>query len=241
MMRVWNVCSDDGRITPADASADGTMPTRAFRYCEAMRLAAGTGMYVQAPQDLDLMWDGDTIHFRQWDDGQPMEWQPLQPSAWLPGWDDKWNASAPPELQGMAPPTLTALREAGLVQITLGIAVQIPDPWRVWVRPPANLPRHPTLDFFEGIMHCDRARFAFINARITRTNVPVPLRVDTPLAQLVPVHGSMFSVQNRREETAAPWDDIAASIQMAPNDKPAGSYAVEERKRIKSQEAPPTS
>ena len=42
----------------ADRSAAGSMPTRAFRYCEAMRTASALGWYVFPPMSFKLMWDG---------------------------------------------------------------------------------------------------------------------------------------------------------------------------------------
>ena len=42
----------------ADRSAAGSMPTRAFRYCEAMRTASSLGWYIFPPMSFKLMWDG---------------------------------------------------------------------------------------------------------------------------------------------------------------------------------------
>ena len=42
----------------ADKSAAGSMPTRAFRYCEAMRTASAFGWYIFPPMSFKLMWDG---------------------------------------------------------------------------------------------------------------------------------------------------------------------------------------
>ena len=42
----------------ADRSAAGSMPTRAFRYCEAMRTASALGWYIFPPMNFKLMWDG---------------------------------------------------------------------------------------------------------------------------------------------------------------------------------------
>src|ERR1700731_480228 len=42
----------------ADRSAAGTMPTRAFRYCEAMTSASAFGWYVFPPISFSLIWEG---------------------------------------------------------------------------------------------------------------------------------------------------------------------------------------
>jgi hypothetical protein len=45
----------------ADRSVGGTIPTRAFRYCEAMTSASGFGRYVFLPINFKVMWDGQDI------------------------------------------------------------------------------------------------------------------------------------------------------------------------------------
>ena len=42
----------------ADRAAAGTMPTRAFRYCEPMTSASAFGWYVFPPITFSLMWEG---------------------------------------------------------------------------------------------------------------------------------------------------------------------------------------
>ena len=230
-MNIWNIMG--AAVQPADASADGTMPTRAYRYCEAMRMASGAGVYVGAVDDFDLLLDDNMILWRQFQDGEPTRWTPLQPSAWLPEWDRKWNAAAPPEFCDQAPPTLTALREAGTVQFVLGVVVQAPADTRVWVRAPANVPRS-ALEFFEGIMECAAGRLVFINARITRSNTPIAVRVGPPLAQLVPISvDSLRSPICTEPEGEPAWQSIMGGVQQDINDKPPGAYAVAERKRMK--------
>ena len=45
----------------ADRAAGGTIPTRAFRWCEAITQASGFGWYVFAPMDFSLLWDGEDV------------------------------------------------------------------------------------------------------------------------------------------------------------------------------------
>jgi hypothetical protein len=49
----------------ADRAAAGTLPTRAYRYCDAVTSAAGYGWWVFPPMDLQLIWDGHDLfwHF----------------------------------------------------------------------------------------------------------------------------------------------------------------------------------
>jgi hypothetical protein len=45
----------------ADASGLGTLPSRGFQYCEALRTASSFGWYVFPPIDFTLQWDGSQI------------------------------------------------------------------------------------------------------------------------------------------------------------------------------------
>ena len=42
----------------ADRSAAGSLPTRAFRYCEPATSASGYGYYIFPPISFSLQWDG---------------------------------------------------------------------------------------------------------------------------------------------------------------------------------------
>ena len=42
----------------ADRSADGMLPTEAYRYCEAMASASAFGWYIYPPLNFSLIWDG---------------------------------------------------------------------------------------------------------------------------------------------------------------------------------------
>ena len=61
----------------ADRAAAGTMPTRAFRHCEAMTSASAFGWYVFPPITFSLMWDGggseDLLENRGQDAWFPLE------------------------------------------------------------------------------------------------------------------------------------------------------------------------
>src|SRR5690242_14959889 len=76
----------------ADRSAAGSLPTRAFRYCEAATTAAAFGYYVFPPLNFSLMWDGNDISWT-WDGVD--EWYPLR-SVQYPGFRDEFDSLAPP-------------------------------------------------------------------------------------------------------------------------------------------------
>lgn len=229
----------------ADRSAAGTLPTRAFRYCEAATSASAFGWWVFPPMDLTLMWDGSDIF---WTFPGADDWLPLQPSAQCPDFAEAFNLAAPPDLRGCSPPMLTALPEPGTLQIWTGLIARTRPDWHLLVRAPANLPVQGGFVLYEGIVETD-AWFGplFTNLRFTRTHVPVRLRADFPLAQVQPVHrvayenatlSSMAMVNDLGGLESDDWADYRTTI-VEPNRRPErahGGYAVESRKRRKSAE-----
>src|SRR5215216_4632185 len=97
----------------ADRSAAGTLPTRAFRYCEAVTTASAFGWCVFPPLSFSVMWDGsDVVWTYQGADG----WYKLK-SAQFPDFAKQFDSAAPSGLEGFSPPFLSALIEPGIVQI----------------------------------------------------------------------------------------------------------------------------
>ena len=137
----------------ADRAAAGTLPTRAYRYCDAVTSAAGYGWWVFPPMDLQLIWDGHDLfwHF----DGAP-DWIPLSPSAQFPDFSRAFDNVAPKTLQGCAPPFLTALPEPGALQIWTGLMARTAEDWSLLIRAPANLPTPGGYSLYEGIVETDR-------------------------------------------------------------------------------------
>jgi hypothetical protein len=121
----------------ADRSAAGTLPTRAYRYCEAVTTAAGYGWWVFPPADLLLLWDGHDIF---WQCTGVADWLPLMPSAQFPDFSARFDAAAPGALAGCSPPFLTALPEPGTLQIWTGLIARTAPDWSLLIRAPANLP-----------------------------------------------------------------------------------------------------
>lgn len=168
----------------ADRSAGGTLPTRAFRYCEAATSAAAFGWLVFPPIDLDLLWDGERV---LWTWRGAGGWHPLS-VAQAPGFRERFDAAAPEAVRGFSPPLLGALPEPGLVNLWSGLLARSRPGWSLLVRAPANLPRMPGVELYEGLLDAD-AWFGplFVNLRLTRTGVPVCFRTDTPFLQVQPV------------------------------------------------------
>ena len=187
----------------ADRSAMGTLPTRAYRYCEAVTSATGHGWWVFPPTELRLMWDGTEIF---WTPPGADQWEPLSPTAQLPGLPAAFDAAAPELLQGCVPPTMTALPEPGALQIWTGLMVRTRPGWHLMLRAPVNLDSAGGIGIFEGIVEND-SWFGplFTNLRFTRSHTPVTLSANYPLIQVQPIrdlpaYAASFTDPRRREQ-----------------------------------------
>jgi hypothetical protein len=226
----------------ADRSAFGSLPTRAYRYCDAVTMAAGYGWYIAPPIDLSLLWDGQEIHWRC---PGIADWQ-LLGAAQFPNFASRFDAAVPQDIKEYSPPFLSALQEPGLVQIWTGLAARTAPGWSLLVRGLANLPRHPGYECFEGILEADRwFGPLFTNLRLTRTGVPVDLRAGEPFLQVQPLPQIAYAdsvlvqpgfVERLEDFTSDDWAGYHAAI-VAPSqdpDRPPGRYAAEGRRRRRS-------
>jgi hypothetical protein len=227
----------------ADPSALGTLPSRGFQYCEALRSASSFGWYVFPPIDFTLQWDGSQII---WTYSGAKGWYPLS-SAQFPGFQSVFDRAAPKRLRGFAPPFLTAIPEPGIIQLWTGLFVESAENWSVLIRPPANLPRNMGYELYEGIVESDRwFGPLFTNLRLTKTDVPILFSTEMPLLQVQPLHRSTYAedVSNRfgmvralADFPAQAWERYEENI-VKPNVEPAraaiGAYAAEVRRRRRS-------
>jgi len=227
----------------ADRSAAGTLPTRAYRYCEAVASAAGFGWWAFSPLEFKLLWDGHDIFWRY---GESGEWLPLMPAAQFPGFATDFNAVAPAELRDSSPPFLTALPEPGTLQLWTGLMARTAPGWHLLVRAPANLLLSSGFSLYEGIVATDRwFGPLFTVLRLTRTLMPVKLQTDFPLLQIQPVQAvnhidetlcRMTYVSGMDALLPEHWESYRRSV-VEPNqnsNRPLGGYAVAERKRRRS-------
>jgi Family of unknown function (DUF6065) len=230
----------------ADRSAAGSLPTRAFRYCEPATSAAGFGYYLFPPIGFSVQWDGHDI---MWTYEGVGEWFPLS-AVQFPGFSDIFDAQAPDEIKGFSPPFLGALQEPGLIQLWTGYIARTAPGYSLLVRAPANLPRRGGYEVFEGIVETDRWFGPLItNLRLTRTNVPIDFRPDYPLLQVQPIPRFVYEDQHLNnyeivpeltQLTADDWGDYYNTV-VRPNSqivRPRGQYAAATRKRRSSEGAP---
>ena len=228
----------------ADRSAAGTLPTRAFRYCEPVVAASSFGHYVFPPISFSLMWDGTEM---TWTYEGADGWMPLR-AAQFPHFAAHFDSLAPEEIRGFSPPFLGALQEPGLVQMWTGLVARTAPGWSLLVRPCANLPRSQAFELYEGIIETDRWFGPLItNFRITRTNVPVEFRADFPILQVQPIPREALDEQALNNFEIVPdlsamypedWDDFYDTV-VRPNvaeKRPRGEYAAAARRRRKAEE-----
>jgi hypothetical protein len=228
----------------ADSSAAGSIPTRAFRYCEAIRVASAFGWYLFPPIGVSFMWDGGTDI--SWTYEGADGWLPLK-SAQFPGFVEHFDDKAPDEIKGFSPPFVAALQEPGIVQIWSGIVARTQPGWSLLVRGPANLPRNLGYEVYEGIIETDRwFGPLFTNIRLTRTSTPVALNPELPLLQVQPVKRELYGNALEQFELVTELDQLRPEEWSAyhqtvvrPNTDPhrrQGEYAVASRRRRKSED-----
>lgn len=225
----------------ADRSAAGSLPTRAFRYCEPVCTASAFGHYVFPPISFSLMWDGSEMVWT-WEGAE--EWLPLT-AAQFPNFAGYFDEHVPPELKGFSPPFLGKLQEPGTVQIWTGLMVRTAPGWSLMVRPCANLPHSQTVEFYEGVIETDRwFGPLFSNFRVTRTGVPIEFRSDFPMLQVQALPREALEERGQNDTELVPgfeqwrpedWDNYYDTV-VRPNvaeKRPRGEYAAAARRRSK--------
>ncbi|HYF08021.1 MAG TPA: DUF6065 family protein [Acetobacteraceae bacterium] len=226
----------------ADRSGLGMLPTRAFRYCDAVTTAAGFGWHVFAPLDFSLLWDGEEVCWTM--DGLD-EWLPLG-AAQFPDFRTLFDSAAPEDVQGYSPPFLSAIPEPGVVQVWTGLLARTAPGWSLLLRAPANLPKAPGYEAYEGVVETDRWFLPlFINLRLTRTDSPVLISTERPLLQAQPLPQFAYAdsvlnaaplVEALESWGEAEWNAYRRTIvEPSVNPEPTpGRYATEVRRNRRS-------
>ncbi len=232
--RFYRLIPDAPPPRRADRSADGTLPTRGYRYCEALASASGFGWYLYPPLNFSMVWDGVEI---AWTYEGAEDWYPLR-GAQFPGFRQLFEAAAPEPVKLLAPTFLASAREPGVVQIWSGYLARTAPGWSLLSRGPANIPRTQGYEHYEGIIESE-TWFGplFTNIRLTRTNSPVEFHVRYPLFQVQPLlrqcHDEpSFEIVGMSELSADDWHRFEAT--MKPNTdqmRMLGHYAVDTRRQ----------
>ncbi|QPH54504.1 DUF6065 family protein [Pontivivens ytuae] len=166
----------------ADKSASGLLPTRAFRFCEAARIASSIGWYLFPSVSFSIRYDGASVFWRLDPDA---DWRLLD-SVTLEGDRGWFDDAADTDVVGHCPPFISAA-ENGMLQIMTGLAVRTAPDWGILVRRPPNVPAKAHLEYFEGFVHTG-AWFGplFFNIKPLRTDIEIRFEEDWPLAFLQP-------------------------------------------------------
>jgi hypothetical protein len=222
-----------------DRAAGGTLPTRAFRYCDPITTASSFGWYVFPPIAFSLIFDGTDVI---WTYAGAESWYPLS-NAQFPGFADHFNGRAPDDISGFSPPFLSAFMEPGIVQVWSGLFARTAPGWSLLIRPVPNLPRSQGYELYEGIVETDHwFGPLFTNLRLTRTEIPIEFKAGLPLFQAQPVRRELYEgdalnnfefVDKLEDWTAANWDSYRSTV-VAPNiakGRPPGQHAVKLRRR----------
>jgi Family of unknown function (DUF6065) len=242
IVEFYRVIPDAKFPKKAERSAAGYLPTRGFRYCDALTSATGFGFWVFPPMDFRLMWDGEQIF---WSFGEDESWLPLSGTdsgaVQYPGFAEVFDELAPERFRGYSPPFLTALPEPGGVQMWTGLLARTRTGWSLFNRAPVNLPSPPGIVVWEGIVETD-IWFGplFTNFRLTKTDATVQVRSLWPFLQVQPIpqiayrdeYLASFSCMEASELPGSAWEDLGKILlpHVGEPDKQ-GEYAVTVRKR----------
>lgn len=230
----------------ADRSAGGTMPVRAFRFCEPLTSAASLGFYIFPPVSFSLLCDGSHTFWRtQGEDS----WKRLD-FVKLPQGVENFDSHAPDHLRGFSPDFLSTLEaDPTLIQIWSGFAVRTLAGWSTLVRGPVNFGLTPAFTMYEGLVNTD-AWFGplFTNIRINKTDTPINFNADMPFLQVLPIEraslrrGAMKAVPESTglsELDSLDWRKFSDGVGKWPDKatKHKGHYASENRKRASAEAA----
>jgi hypothetical protein len=218
----------------ADRSAAGSLPVRAYRYCEAVTTASSFGWYLFPPIDFALQFDGAEVICHFPDLGN--EWYPILNGVQLPGLEEYFASAAPKDCRDFVPKFLVSLPVPGLVQVWTGYFARTAPDWSLVVRGPVNTPRGLNHMNYEGVVEYDKwPGSVFANIKLLKTDYPIEFQKSMPLLQVQPVHRSTYNDDflNRFEVAGPDWDSFRQVV-VAPNSNPdrlRGEYAVGVRKR----------
>jgi len=221
----------------ADRSAEGTLPTVAYRYCEAIASASAFGWYLYPPINFSLIWDGTEI---AWTYEGAVDWYPLR-AAQFPEFAEKFAAMAPEGMGDLAPTFLAQGKLPGAVQIWSGYLARTPPNWALLSRGVVNVPRTQPYENYEGIIETS-SWFGplFTNIRLYRINSPIDFHVHRPLFQVQPLvrqsyRDPAFQVLENSDLQPADWRQFEETLRpSADHLRAPGHYAVATRKQIRS-------
>jgi Family of unknown function (DUF6065) len=232
----------------ADPEVLGSIPLRAYRFCEPFTAASGYGWWVYPPIDLDVMWDG---HAMSWRPQPERDWHAVG-DVILSSYRDDFERRLSSENRHLSQiPFLGRGPEPGILQVWGGLLARTHPDWSLLVRPLANYPRDGSYELLEGMIETDWWFGPLIALfRIVKTDRVVEFRTTRPMLQLQPVYRQAYSresissvrfvrgVEAMGEEE---WDHFMGTLSLRNHHdgEVRGSYKRELRARARSRSAPP--
>lgn len=212
------------------------------------------GCLINAPIDVDIIWDGSTVFWRH---AGAADWHPVE-RVHLPGLRGLWLLEVPGMTSLGSPPAFldAPMNEPGYLQIWSGLFARTPQDWHLWVRGPVNTPRPAAYQVLEGVIQTDWWFGPLVTQiRFLATDRAIHLRRTQPMFQVIPVPAATtelapaLSTAFRRglsEFGSGEWSSYERSMARRndPTVRP-GSYQREvhdrrRRSKIQSDEDPST-
>lgn len=195
MFEIYKVVEGGPRPIKAEASAFGSLPTSAYRYCEPVRKASQFGIYVFLPERLSLIFEDGNFYWSL-DDFDTRYY--LSGAIQYPDFAARFAAHAPESAREYSPPFLTRTNDADIVQIWTGCFLRTPPGVAIWVRSPVNIRQHPAVHILEGVIDTEWwFGPLFVNMRFVKEGVPVSFDNNHPFIQVLP-----YSIPLEKQEQA---------------------------------------
>lgn len=176
----------------ADKSANGTLPTNGFRYCEPVRTASGFGWYIFLPMEFWVDWDGDEYHWTI-DGGE--NWYLLSDAIQYPNFAADFDNHGPEGVKGYSPPFLSRTNDGDVLQLWTGLFARTEPGIATYIKGPTNFDNGQAYSVMEGVIQTEWwFGPMFTNLKIHKQGKPIVFRADRPIIQLLP-----FSNQLARE------------------------------------------
>lgn len=232
----------EGGFAPrfASKSANGTLPTNGFRYCEPLRAATAFGWLVYLPMEFWLVWDGSEV---RWTIDEGANWYPLAGAIQYPGASARFDSAAPAKMEGYSPPFILRGVDHNVLQIWTGCLVRTDPGYASLIRAPVNQYWRSDYMVMEGIIETDRwFGPLFTNIVLRKPDTPIVFRTTQPFLQVQPVPlahlaatadlGSAELVEGLDALTEDDWDAYDRTVvHRVNNRKRLGEYAVDARRR----------
>lgn len=215
----------------ADPTQGGSIPLRAYRYCEPFVQANTFGWLIPSPISFRIVWEGTAF---RWKPEGVKSWLPLK-TAQMPGYSEWFKQNAPAKFAHLEIPFLTALPETGIVQIWSGLVARTRRRWSLLVRGPVNRPVRREFHHLEGIVEFDWWHGPlFGNLQFSQTDTEVSFTKGSPLLQACPIprmaHARQTLANSAFTEgvgalTPADWEGLNNALFFGEEQKPLGAYA----------------